>query len=171
MVRFLVTKGIVNLLTHCLSGLMVFLSQRKRWTLSTCSNDLLIISKNQMNWFERICSLADVLVWGLPFFVMQTFALFIRACVHLDNIAFLLGFASVTIIPIMYAIVVAVWACHGWRYRVQYLLGLVMVIALSQFVTPMVILYAIYYMDNFSWGKTREVEDDGNPENKPAHSD
>lgn len=153
------------------NGVMVFLSQRKRWTLSTCANDMLIISKNQMNLFERICSTADVLCWGLPFFIMQTFALFVRACVHLDNLAFLLGFASLTIIPLAYDIVVAVWACHTWRFRLQYLLGMVLVVSLSQFVTPIVIAYAIWHMDNFSWGKTREIEDDGNPDNKPAHSD
>lgn len=124
-----------------------------------------------MQWFERICSLADVLVWGLPWFVMQTFGLFIRACVKLDSIAYLLGFASVTIIPIIYGVIVTFWGCHGVRFRLQYLLGLFMVIAMSQFVTPVVILYAIWKMDNFSWGKTREIEDDGNPDNKPAHSD
>lgn len=152
------------------NGAMVFLSQRKRWTLSTCANDILIVSKNQMQWFERICSTADILCWGLPFFVMQTFALFIRAVIHLDNLPFLLGFASLTIIPICYSIGVTAWGCTTWKYRAQYLLGLAMVITLSQFVTPCVIAYAIWHMDDFSWGKTRPIEDDGNPDNKPAHS-
>jgi hypothetical protein len=82
------------------NGAMVFLSQRKRWTLSTCANDILICAKNEMNWFERLCSLADIIVWVLPIFVMQTFALFIKACIYDTNPTFIVCFAIVTMIPL-----------------------------------------------------------------------
>lgn len=153
------------------NGIMVFLSQRKRWTLSTCANDMLIVSKNAMNWFERLCSLADILVWFAPIFIMQTFVLFIRACIRAETPVFIVSFATVTMVPMLYGLLVTFWACHGWREKGQYLLGFSMVITLGQFVTPIVISYALWHMDNFSWGKTREVEDDGDPDNKPAHSD
>jgi chitin synthase len=151
------------------NGFWVFLSQRKRWTLSTCANDILIASKNQMNWFERLCSVADILSWGLPFFILQTFALFVKACIHAEDFVFLLAFAMLTIIPITYGFVVTIWACHGWRFKLQYLIGMFMLITMAQGVTPIVIAYAIWHMDNFAWGKTREIEED--PENKPAHSE
>ncbi|KAJ9134530.1 Glycosyltransferase family 2 protein [Coniochaeta hoffmannii] len=153
------------------NGLMVFLSQRKRWTLSTNANDMLILSKNAMNWFERICSTADVLVWILPIFVAQTIILFIRACIHATTPVFILSFATVTIVPMIYGLVVTFWACKGWREKLQYLAGFCMVVLIGQLVTPIVIVYAIWHMDNFSWGKTREVEDDGTGSSKPAHSD
>ncbi|KAB5528001.1 chitin synthase-domain-containing protein [Coniochaeta sp. 2T2.1] len=151
------------------NGLMVFLSQRKRWTLSTSANDLLITSKNAMNWFERICSMADVIVWVLPIFVAQTIILFIRACIHATSPVFILSFASVTIVPLIYGLIVTYWGCHGWRERLQYLAGFGMVVLIGQMITPVVITYAIWHMDDFSWGKTREIEDDGT--NKAAHSD
>src|SRR5258706_3659481 len=84
-------------------GVMVFLSQRKRWTLSTCANDMLICAKNEMNWFERCCSAADILVWGLPWFVMQTFILFIKACIRVESPTFIVCFAIVTMIPLSYS--------------------------------------------------------------------
>ena len=153
------------------NGVMVFLSQRKRWTLSTSANDLLIGSKNAMNWFERICSISDVMTWVLPIFVAQTLALFIKACVHATTPVFILSFATVTLVPMTYGLIVTYWACHGWRERVQYLCGFVMIVCLGQLITPCVIVYAIWHMDDFSWGKTREVEDDGTGNSKPAHSD
>lgn len=153
------------------NGFMVFLSQRKRWTLSTCANDFLIASKKEMNWFERLCSFADILTWGLPLFIMQTFILFVRACIRVTTPWFILGFATITIIPITYGLIVTYWGVQGWRLRTQYLIGFAMLVCLGQFVTPVVVGYACLHMDDFSWGKTREVEDDGNPDNKPAHSD
>jgi chitin synthase len=151
------------------NGLMVFLSQRKRWTLSTNANDMLITSKGAMNWFERICSFADIMVWMVPIFVAQTLVLFIKACVHATNPVFILSFATVTLIPMVYGLIVTFWACNGWREKTQYLIGFAMVVCMGQLVTPVVITYAIWHMDNFAWGKTREVEQDEN--SKPAHSD
>jgi chitin synthase len=153
------------------NGLMVFLSQRKRWTLSTNANDMLITSESPMNWFERICSAADLMVWVLPIFVAQTIILFIRACINATTPVFILSFATVTIVPMVYGLVVTFWACNGWREKLQYLAGFAMVVLMGQLVTPVVIVYAIWHMDNFSWGKTREVEDDGTGASKPAHSD
>lgn len=153
------------------NSLMVFLSQRKRWTLSTCANDVLITSKGKMNWFERICSGADIITWTLPIFVMQTLILFIKACMTTDDPTFIICFSIVTMIPLSYGLVVPLWACDNWRLRVQYWIGFVLIVLLGQFITPMVICYAIWHMDDFSWGKTREVEASDNANSKPAHSD
>jgi chitin synthase len=150
---------------------MVFLSQRKRWTLSTCANDVLIVQHKNMNWFERICSFADIIVWGTPIFVMQTFALFIKACVFSKDPTVILCFAIVTMIPMTYSLIVTYWGCNTNLLRGQYLLGLLLVIMFGQFVTPVVIMYAVWHMDDFSWGKTREVEASDDPNSKPAHSD
>ncbi|KAG4414127.1 hypothetical protein IFR04_012733 [Cadophora malorum] len=152
------------------NGFMVFLSQRKRWTLSTCANDILIVMKNEMNWFERACSLADVLVWILCIFVMQTLILFIKACINVTDPTFIVCFAIVTMIPLAYGIFVTYWGCETNRLRLQYLLGLVMLVLIGQIVTPIVICYAVWHMDDFSWGKTREIEASDDPDNKPAHS-
>ncbi len=152
------------------NGLMVFLSQRKRWTLSTCANDMLITAKNEMNWFERLCSLADVIVWVLTVFVLQTLVLFIKACIAVEDPTFIVCFAIVTMIPLAFGIWVTYWGCNTNRLRVQYLLGLLMLVLIGQIVSPLVICYAVWHMDDFSWGKTREIEASDDPDNKPAHS-
>lgn len=151
-------------------GWMVFLSQRKRWTLSTCANDILIVAKKQMNLFERACSAADVIVWFLPVFVAQTVALFIKACIRAEDPTFIVCFAIVTMIPLTYALLATFWGCKGTRLKLQYLCGLFLVVVCGQFITPVVITYAIWHMDDFSWGKTREVEVTDDPDSKPAHS-
>jgi len=153
------------------NGFMVFLSQRKRWTLSTCANDMLISFRNEMNFFERICSLADILTWLLPLFVMQTVVLFIKACINVVDPTFIACFAIVTMIPLSYGLGVAYWGCNTNLLRAQYLLGFLMVVLFGQLITPVVISYAIWHMDDFSWGKTREIEASDDPDSKPAHSD
>jgi hypothetical protein len=50
-------------------------------------------------------------------------------------------------------------------------MGFALVVLLGQFVTRVVIVYAIWHMDDFSWGKTREVEVTDDPDSKPAHSE
>jgi len=107
----------------------------------------------------------------LPIFVMQTVVLFIKAVVNVEDPTFIACFAIVTMIPLSYGLGVAYWGCNTNRLRAQYLLGLLMVVILGQLITPVVISYAIWHMDDFSWGKTREIEASDDPDSKPAHSD
>lgn len=77
---------------------------------------------------------------------------------------------SLTTLRQNHRLIATFWGMTTARLRIQYLAGLFLVVVLGQFVTPIVISYAIWHMDDFSWGKTREVEVTDDPDSKPAHS-
>ena len=61
------------------------------------------------------------------------------------------------IFPIMYYVGIAIWQPKGVRERVQYLIGLSIYIFLGSFLNITVLAYALWNVNNFSWGKTRKV--------------
>jgi Chitin synthase len=69
----------------------------------------------------------------------------------------ILAFASVMICPLIYYVLIVAWQPRGVRARVQYLLGLSIYFFLGPFLNITVLLYALWSLDNFGWGKTRKV--------------
>jgi chitin synthase len=61
------------------------------------------------------------------------------------------------IIPLIYYIGMAIWLPRHAIERAQYLLGLAMFTICGPFINITVLLYAVYFMDSFGWGKTRQV--------------
>lgn len=61
------------------------------------------------------------------------------------------------IVPVTYYVVIAYWIPRNRLERCQYLVGLAIFVTCGPFINISVSLYAIFYMDNFSWGKTRQV--------------
>lgn len=148
----------------------VFLSQRRRWTLGATSNDLLLVFARGVNWFERILAAANVLTWYLNPFILASIASFIVACLHVKY-WIILSFASVMIAPLLYYVCIAIWLPRGFRPRIQYLLGLATYVFLGPFLNIAVLVYALWNMDNFGWGKTRKVVDDvGTSEKKDGNT-
>lgn len=137
----------------------VFLSQRRRWTLGATSNDLLLFCARHCQWFERILALCNVLVWCLNIFIVTAIGRMVLAFISLQW-WIILAFASVMIIPIVYYIIMAAWLPETWKESVQYLCGLVIFVVLGPFLNILVMLFAVYNMDSFGWGKTRLVVKD-----------
>ena len=61
------------------------------------------------------------------------------------------------ICPLIYYVLIVGWQPRGVKERVQYLLGLLIYFFLGAFLNITVLLYAMWSLDNFSWGKTRKV--------------
>ncbi|KAI0834464.1 glycosyltransferase family 2 protein [Hypoxylon sp. FL0890] len=139
-------------------SLSVFLSQRRRWTLGATGNDLMLLLESpiKFNLWERIVALSNVLTWILNFFVVASLACMVYAFTH-QPFWIIMIFASIMIIPLAFYLSMAVWMCRNWLERCQYLLGLSLFATCGPFINICVTLYACVYMDNFSWGKTREV--------------
>ncbi|KAK8209123.1 hypothetical protein M8818_003818 [Zalaria obscura] len=150
------------------TSLSVFLSQRRRWTLSTCANDLIVIRDNRMVWFERLSSIADLMTWFLPVFILATVANFLKAAILHHNVPLLVGMCSVVMLPWLYTFISVIWVPETMEERLQYLAGLLFLALLGPFMTALVIGYAIKNSHVFGWGKTRQLEDDGDA-SKPAH--
>jgi len=61
------------------------------------------------------------------------------------------------IIPLIYYIGIAIWLPRNAVERAQYLIGLAIFTFCGPFINISVLLYAVYNMDSFGWGKTRQV--------------
>jgi chitin synthase len=142
----------------------VFLSQRRRWTLGATSNDLMLFTSAPLfrfNIWERIVAFQNVLTWCLNFFVIASIACMINAFLH-QPLWVIMAFASIMFVPLTYYVIVAIWLPRSTLERCQYLLGLLMFTTCGPFINISVSLYAIAFMDNFGWGKTRKVVSEDN---------
>ena len=162
----------------------VFLSQRRRWTLGATVNDLFLAFAPGIIIFERLLAFANITTWFLNMFIVACIASFIKACtcespliilpwsmirwLHLYiqhakkftlvvSYKLILSFAAVMLFPLTYYILIVTWQPRRFKERIQYLLGLSMYILLGAFLNVTVLVYALYTLDNFAWGKTRKV--------------
>lgn len=69
----------------------------------------------------------------------------------------IVAFAAIMIIPLVYYITMVFWMPRGFLERAQFLLGLTIFAIAGPFINICVTLYALKNMDNFGWGKTRQV--------------
>ncbi|GAW22773.1 hypothetical protein ANO14919_123160 [Xylariales sp. No.14919] len=139
--------------------LSVFLSQRRRWTLGATVNDLLLLIQAPLfrfHPFERVVAFSNVLTWCLNPFVIASIANMIYAFMH-QPFWIILTFASIMVVPLTFCFAMVVWIPKTALARAQYLLGLAIFVVFGPFINIGVTLYACWYMDNFGWGKTRQV--------------
>ncbi|EXA37836.1 hypothetical protein FOVG_11924 [Fusarium oxysporum f. sp. pisi HDV247] len=134
----------------------VFLSQRRRWTLGATSNDLLLTTARHCQWWERILAFSNVLTWCLNVFVIASIGCMIVAFMH-QPWWIILAFAGIMIVPLIYYVIMAVWLPQSMLERFQYLLGLFIFVVLGPFLNIAVMVFAVFNMDSFGWGKTRKV--------------
>ncbi|UKZ75004.1 hypothetical protein TrVFT333_002676 [Trichoderma virens FT-333] len=134
----------------------VFLSQRRRWTLGATSNDLLLFTSRNCQWWERIVAFSNVITWSLNVFVIASIGCMILAFMS-QPWWLILSFAGVMVIPLIYYIIMVIWLPRNLIERAQFLLGLFIFVFFGPFLNIAVMVYAVINMDNFGWGKTRKV--------------
>ncbi|RBR03104.1 hypothetical protein FVER53590_10332 [Fusarium verticillioides] len=134
----------------------VFLSQRRRWTLGATSNDLLLTTARHCQWWERILAFSNVLTWCLNVFVIASIGCMIVAFMH-QPWWIIMAFAGIMIVPLIYYVIMAVWLPQSKLERFQYLFGLFIFVVLGPFLNIAVMVFAVFNMDSFGWGKTRKV--------------
>jgi chitin synthase len=147
----------------------VFLSQRRRWTLGATSNDLLLFTARHCQWWERIVAFSNVLTWMLNVFVIASIGCMIVAFMH-QPIWIIMCFVGVMLIPISYYIFMAVWLPRSIKERAQYLAGLSLFVFCGPFLNITVMVFAVFNMDSFGWGKTRKVIEDNESEKNAGGS-
>ncbi|CAG9993575.1 unnamed protein product [Clonostachys byssicola] len=139
----------------------VYLSQRRRWTLGATSNDLLLSLSWHCQWWERILAFSNVLGWCLNVFIIASIACMVVAFMS-QPWWIILAFASVMIVPLCYYLVMTLWLPRSLKEKMQYLAGLFIFVVFGPFVNITVLLFAVWNMDSFGWGKTRMVVADDN---------
>ncbi|KAF2225412.1 chitin synthase-domain-containing protein [Elsinoe ampelina] len=134
----------------------VFLSQRRRWTLGATSNDLYLVTAPGVQWFERILAGVNVMTWFLNPFIWASIATFIYAATRVPG-WIIACFVSVMAIPIVYYLCIPAWLHTRWKERVLFWVGCATYVFVGPFINISVLVYAVFYMDSFGWGKTRKV--------------
>jgi chitin synthase len=69
----------------------------------------------------------------------------------------IMAFAGIMIVPLIYYVIMAVWLPQSMLGRLQYLFGLFIFVVLGPFLNIAVMVFAVFNMDSFGWGKTRKV--------------
>jgi len=72
-------------------------------------------------------------------------------------VAIIMAFVSVMLIPVCYYLCIPLWITKSWRERFQFWMGCACYIFCGPFINIAVLLYAVWNMDSFGWGKTRKV--------------
>ncbi|KAI7764538.1 hypothetical protein LZL87_003743 [Fusarium oxysporum] len=67
-----------------------------------------------------------------------------------------MAFASIMIVPLIYYVVMAVWLPQSMLERFPHLFGLFIFVVLGPFLNIAVMVFAVFNMDSFGWGKTRK---------------
>ncbi|KAI5240821.1 hypothetical protein E4T43_05789 [Aureobasidium subglaciale] len=109
--------------THPTDTFSDFLSQRKRLTFSACAIDLAILRDSQMDWFERVSSVAELVAWCLPIVSLAIMINFLRSAALQQNIPALIVVSAVVALPWIHAFASAMWLARSWDARLRYLLG------------------------------------------------
>ncbi|KAK5999664.1 hypothetical protein QM012_005321 [Aureobasidium pullulans] len=120
-----------------------FLSQRQRHAFSTCATDLAILCNNQMHWYERLSSAADLLAWCLPLCSLALIINFIRSAALQQTIPVLIVLSAIVAMPGIYAIASAMWLARSWEARLRYLVGFCILAFLGPFVSVYVVVSTI----------------------------
>lgn len=135
----------------------VFLSQRRRWFLSSNANNITDIMSSSMPIFIRFIAFAQI--WGALFILTNTvcFARFIMFIVQGRSLVVIMTMLSVYLFINAYKILVALIYSDSLGDFVYSLLSIAIFIVMSIPVNLAVMFYAIATMDDFSWGKTQRI--------------
>ncbi|KAF2794230.1 glycosyltransferase family 2 protein [Melanomma pulvis-pyrius CBS 109.77] len=138
------------------TSLSVFMSQRKRWSMGATVNDLRLVAARGTHWFERIRAFSNVQTWFCNIFIMGSIAGLIHAAQTVPWYV-TVGFLGGVIVPYIYMLTLVFWMPKDRKAKAQYLAGLVIYFFTGPFLTIFVLFYTTWYLDSFSWGKTRQV--------------
>ena len=144
----------------------VFLSQRKRWSVGGTTNTLLACFQKNVDVFERTVMCVEVLVFAICPFVVFTIGILIWAIV-VHPTWMLLYLSVIPLIPIVYSYLITAWLPLPNKEKVDFIVGFSMYVVVGQFINCIVVTYSLWNMDDFKWGKTREVAAE-TPEDAPS---
>ena len=134
----------------------VFMSQRRRWNLGAMSNDMLLVYLPGINIFERISALVNIITYSLsPFIFIATIA-FIKAIIEHPSML-MLYLSTLILIPIFYSFLIPIFIRPlSFRDSMYYYVSYLFFLMIGSLVNLLTYGYSISYMDDLTWGKTRE---------------
>lgn len=143
----------------------VYLSQRRRWSLGATFNDVILATRSGVQFFERIVAFTNIVAWYFNLFILV-------ATIHLiiliskmqsftfnniiDEISIYL-IIIIIVLPMIYLLFVPMWIKLEKYEIVQLYIGIIFWYIINIPMVGLIHVYTLFNMDNFSWGKTREV--------------
>ncbi|NDE91629.1 MAG: hypothetical protein EB059_10955, partial [Alphaproteobacteria bacterium] len=143
----------------------IFRSQRRRWSLGATSNDILLMYKSGINFYERISAWVNVITYILSLYIfVATITLYYTIFSHPS---LMLLYLSIPIfIPILYEICIILWYKFDNKIDViRFIIGLFVYIFCGAVINIMIGIYSLLNIDCFKWGKTRITQDTVNEHN------
>ncbi|KAI4746625.1 hypothetical protein E4T50_03063 [Aureobasidium sp. EXF-12298] len=141
-----VTLQAVHAVTYARSSttLSDFSIQRQRIAFFTCATNLAILCNNQIHWFERLSSAADLLAWYLPICSLAIIINFLRSAVLGQNIPVLIVLSAIVALPWVYGIASAMWLARSWEGRLRHLLGFCILVLTGPIVAIVVVVSTVF---------------------------
>ena len=142
----------------------VYLSQRRRWSLGSNSNQVKLVTSPKIHWYERLSSFFSILSWLLTLFINFAVVNLVILFTKLDyfdfpNVLIWVTFISVIIIvavPNLYVLSCTLWMKISKKEYISLIVGVLTWYIISVPLNLISYFYTIFNLDNFSWGKTRE---------------
>ena len=136
----------------------IFFSQRRRWTLGTISNDMLILTRSGIKLYERFSAFANILTFILTPFIFIATIVFIKTIINSASML-MLYLSIVIILPFVYALTIPLFIKQmTFRNAIYYVFSYMFYLFSNSFMNILINGYSMWNMDKVSWGKTRTIE-------------
>lgn len=138
----------------------VFLSQRRRWSLGSLTNDMLLVVLPKIKLYERLSALTNIITYSTSPFIFIATVMFIRSIIK--NSSLLMLYLSIIImIPITYGLLIPIFIKRlTFKESMYYYLSFLFYITIGSIINLIIYINSIINMDVIKWGKTRTVEID-----------
>lgn len=141
----------------------VYLSQRRRWSMGANSNKLILLTHKGINYYEKLSTFLSIVAWY--FTIFYTFA-----AIHITIVLFklnynnlspliyltLISLAIIIFLPKLYTLSFPFWIDLNKLEILQLYIGCLLWQFMNIPMTLIVHIYTLIYLDDISWGKTRE---------------
>ena len=164
------TKQSINAIAYTTvpNSWKVYLSQQRRWGLGSNSNQTKLVMSSKINVYERISAFFNILSWLLTFFITFAVIHLIIALTKLDYFNFESDLIWATVISItiivsvvnIYLIICPTWLSLSKKETIFLYIGILTWYVISLPLKIIVHIYTLYNLDNFSWGETRQIEEE-----------
>ncbi len=148
--------------THVPTSVNIFLSQRRRWSLGANSNDLLLLTLPNINFFERIMAFVNISIFTVSPFITIATAIFIKSLI-INPTMLMLYLSIIMIIPFAYGLFIPIFVkSMNFRNAIYFYISYIFFILVGSIINVLIYTYSLLGMDTIKWGKTREIKQNNN---------
>ncbi len=144
----------------------VFISQRRRWSLGSNTNDMMLTYLPGINIFERILAAINVMTFSIQPFIVIATIIFIKTIIT-EPTLLMLYLAILILMPFLYSIMVPIFIKQlCFRDAMYYYFSYLFFFTCGSIVNLLIYFYALFNMDIIKWGKTRSIKPSNENQNQ-----